>query len=90
MPSERNYWIDVLKIFFTIEIVLFHASMMFRDENIPFSVNGAIGVEFFFLVSGWLLFYAADRKKNDCDKSIGLSTRGYVLKRYLHLIILGR
>ncbi len=79
---QRNYWIDILKIMFTIEIVFFHAAMMLKDDRILFSSNGSIGVEFFFLVSGWLLFDSARIIGKKREKSIAVVSKDYIAKRY--------
>lgn len=47
---QRNGMIDFMRFIFSIVIVLHHASL-FRGTMLA----GYIGVEFFFIVSGWLL-----------------------------------
>lgn len=50
MQAKRNGMIDFMRFVFSIVIVLQHASL-FRGVMLA----GYIGVEFFFIVSGWLL-----------------------------------
>ena len=48
--KERNGTIDFFRFVFAMGIVFCHANAI-----IPFMPNGWIGVEFFFLVTGWLM-----------------------------------
>lgn len=50
MKTYRNGTIDFMRFVFTVGIVFCHAGAIW--PGIP---NGWIGVEFFFLVSGWLM-----------------------------------
>jgi hypothetical protein len=48
--SKRNGFIDFLKFIFAIIILIHHSWQFF-----PILPIGYIGVEFFFLVTGWLM-----------------------------------
>ena len=58
--KQKNAAIDLLKFLFAMMILLFHGG-----KNLPGQVslfpNGRIGVEFFFLVSGYLMAASAAR-----------------------------
>lgn len=54
---DRNGIIDFMRFVFCILIVLDHATL-FRGRM----VAGYIGVEFFFIVSGWLLMKHIEHK----------------------------
>ncbi len=56
MKKQRNGTIDFLRFVFAVGIVFGHADKIWL--GIP---NGWIGVEFFFLVSGWLMCNKAVR-----------------------------
>ncbi len=52
MASKRNGEIDLLRFLFSLGIVFFHFNIDYKKD---FFVNGYIGVEFFFLVTGYLM-----------------------------------
>ena len=52
MVSRRNGEIDFFRFIFAILVVFYHFNSNFKFE---FFVNGYIGVEFFFVVSGYLM-----------------------------------
>lgn len=52
MTTKRNGEIDLLRFLFSIIIVIYHFNTNF---NLGFFTNGYIGVEYFFVVSGYLM-----------------------------------
>lgn len=52
---KRNYTLDFLKFVFAIIVMLFHSNSLTSDQGQMIFLNGRIGVEFFFLVSGCLM-----------------------------------
>ena len=54
----RNHEIDILRFVFALIIVLHHTRYLLGDEHCLF-LGGSLGVEFFFLVSGFLLAASA-------------------------------
>lgn len=57
----RNYEIDLWKFIFSIVIVLLHSFNLFGGEN-KFMPGGSIGVDFFFIVTGYLMMNSIDKK----------------------------
>lgn len=55
--EKRNGTIDFFRFIFAVGIVMYHARPLFQKELF---VCGYIGVEFFFMVSGFLLMKKAD------------------------------
>jgi len=77
--SNKNNSIELMRFLFTSCILCFHiAGVLWGRKkviyelgafNIMFFRNGAIGVEFFFLVSGYLLAASVFRENTaDCNK----------------------
>lgn len=60
--KQRNAVIDFLKFIFALIIVFYHTAGFITPKSL--CVSGYIGVEFFFIVSGYLLANKADREKN--------------------------
>ena len=59
---KRNYTLDFLKFVFAVIVMLFHSNSLTSDQGQMTFLNGRIGVEFFFLVSGCLMCESADRQ----------------------------
>ena len=62
---RRNYVIDLLKFIFSIVIVLYHINTLDlqpRGGGYLIAKSGFIAVEFFFIVSGYLLAQSTDRQ----------------------------
>lgn len=60
MSIERSYFknIEFLRIIFTLVIVIYHVLQFFRIETF-----GYLGVEFFFILSGFFLMYTFNNEK---------------------------
>ena len=72
--SKRNGFIDFLKFIFAIIILIHHSWQFF-----PILPIGYIGVELFFLVTGWLMakkFYDFELNEN-----IFVITRNYIARK---------
>lgn len=74
---SRNGAIDFLKFFFAVQIVFFHGVNFADTKEFLFSV-GAIGVEFFFIVSGFLMATSAFKRLGQPTDSIGLETISFL------------
>ena len=65
---RRNYVIDLLKFIFSIVIVLYHINTLDlqpRGGGYLIAKSGFIAVEFFFIVSGYLLAQSTDRQTDN-------------------------
>lgn len=95
--TVRNVKIEFLRFAFAVIIMLFHMyeSLLPIDHKVwgkfTFFANGWFGVEFFFVVSGFLMASTAFKKKND-DAPIGKATFSFMWKKLMavlpyHLIV---
>lgn len=75
---KHNGIISFWKFLFSIMIVIYHFNLSNKSETVILKY-GYIGVEYFFLVSGYLMAKAAMKKKS--EKSIGKETFAYILKK---------
>lgn len=84
--GKRNYSIELLRFVFALIIVCFH----FYNVNTPqpdfFFAHGATGVEFFFLVSGYLMTATAFRTSSS-PISIGKSSIHFLKKKIKAFIV---
>ena len=74
--KQRNGTIDLLRLYFTIAVVMAHMISLFFQENsmrMPLR-NGHISVEFFFVVSGYLMSTACNKKRSESGQSTGYAT----------------
>ena len=65
MNTKRNGAIDFLRFFFCILIVLRHSVHALPEDTTLVMPGGAMGVEFFFVVSGYLLACSAYKRVNN-------------------------
>ena len=57
---KRNGRIDLLRFVFALVIMLHHSRYVLGDDHAVF-IGGSLAVEFFFLVSGYLMAVSAER-----------------------------
>lgn len=77
--KSRNGAIDFWKFVFSLMVVQFHSSNLTKIKTTPF-VGGAIAVEFFFLVSGYLMAASISRYRED-QIVVGRDTRQFMLHK---------
>ena len=77
--GEMEFW----RFLFSIIIVLHHSRNLVGNKNALF-FNGAYAVEFFFILSGFLLMQSIYRMKASTG-SIGKDTALFIKKKYLSL-----
>ncbi len=53
--TKRNNLVELARFLFSILVVGYHIQMTFLGDGINFFENGALAVEFFFLISGYFL-----------------------------------
>ncbi len=80
MPSKRNGEIDFLRFVFAIILVFFHFN---HNYKLNFFSNGYIGVEFFFVVSGYLMVRHVSKMNSACRdlSSVADETWRYLLAK---------
>ncbi len=92
--SKRNGKIEWMRFVFCIVIILFHCYDRFELKGLTYGkypvscfARGTIGVEFFFLVSGYLMAKTIYNKNQQAvyagtEQDLGLETAQYVWKRF--------
>ena len=85
MEKRRNGAIDFLKFVFSVMIVLYHGRNLGNPEN-PIFRSGKVAVEFFFIVSGYLM--AAKAEQISCRENlrIGEETSSFILGKIKTLL----
>lgn len=85
--SKRNGNIDLMRFVFCVLVILYHINNRLTlnppfglpEKYFSFCGEGKIGVEFFFIVSGYLL--AAKAKKNYSANNIAKSTKSFMYRK---------
>lgn len=98
-PSVRNGKIEFLRFLFCIIILLFHGQKYLigetplpKDIRLVFFRHGAIGVEFFFLVSGYLMAKTiyktrtADRENGMTEQTLSKNALMFIKKKYISIL----
>lgn len=88
--KERNGKIEFMRFVFSLFIILFHINTVIfggkykLTEDISFFSRGRIGVEFFFVVTGYFLAASAFKKQSeDTPPFFGKETIQFVWKKFL-------
>ncbi len=86
--KKHNGIISFWKFCFCMLIIIFHGNVFATNSREALFDKGAIGVEFFFLVSGFLLTKAAFRKNNQETniQNLGKETLHFIWKKYLFFL----
>lgn len=80
--SKRNGKIEFLRFLFSVIIVIHHSRYLLGDKNCMF-LGGSFAVEFFFLVSGYLMMATIEGKnaKGGPGEGLGKETAGFLLRK---------
>ena len=77
---NRNGKVELLRFIFAVIIVLHHSRYVVGDENCRF-LGGSFAVEFFFLLSGYLMMSSVSRMPAPADHTLGRETAGFLFKK---------
>lgn len=82
-PSTRNGKIDFLRFIFAICVVLNHAKHVMPTDALSRLFNGySFAVEFFFLISGYLLMASIEKAEKYSTAPLSRETGSFLLKKY--------
>lgn len=92
--KKRNGTIDILRFLFCTAVLLFHIEKyIFGEPSLKNGIHlglfphGSIGVEFFFLVTGWLMAKSiCSRKNSNSVKNLSSETRAFIKRKYLSIL----
>lgn len=79
--SRRNGKIDFMKFVFAVVIVLHHGVQKVLDIKNPQFIGGSFAVEFFFIVSGYLLM-AGIQRLPERTQPLGMETGKFMLRKF--------
>ncbi|SDB31296.1 Peptidoglycan/LPS O-acetylase OafA/YrhL, contains acyltransferase and SGNH-hydrolase domains [Pseudobutyrivibrio sp. YE44] len=93
MKPKKNGRVEFLRFIFALAILFFHIHKRFAGDDFVelgstgfnFFARGYIGVEFFFLVSGYLLASAAYAKREQSTEFIGTETALVMKKKFWNI-----
>ncbi|BDG86586.1 acyltransferase family protein [Citrobacter koseri] len=76
--SDKIYSIQYLRGFAALFVVLYHSKDLMGNAWNKFVVNGFIGVDIFFIMSGFIIYYITHNKKE-------LNVKTFTIKRFLRI-----
>lgn len=79
--KKHNGVISLWKFLFCMMIVIYHANIFATGNENIFLATGSIGVEFFFLVSGYLMAKTALNKKDTKNQNLGIETLDFIWRK---------
>lgn len=77
----KNGKIDFLKFLFAVVIVIHHGAKNVIDIETPLYTGGSLAVEFFFIVSGYLLMASVSRLP-DRTQPLGIETGKFIWRKF--------
>ncbi len=83
VKNKRNGVIELMRFLMVIPIVLGHTKEFLSDKIVT---RGYLGVEFFFVVSGYLMMASLSRKKGEEIKDLGKETWSFVVHKWKALM----
>lgn len=78
--KKKCYEIEFWRFIFSFIVALHHSRILIGDENCLF-FRGSYAVEFFFIVSGYLLMQSISKQKDEC-LDLGNETLQFMWKKY--------
>lgn len=81
----RNGIIEFMRFIFSLVVICYHGlAFLPKDSQFLRFPNGAIAVEFFFVLSGFLMAKTASKKLHN-ETSIGIDSAKFICKKYLSI-----
>ena len=84
--NRKNNEVELLRFLFASLVVLRHTRVVWSNEpSYPYFVKAAFAVEFFFLLSGYLMMASVEKRnmKYPAISRIGSETVGFLKKKVL-------
>lgn len=79
--KKHNGIISFWKFMFCLMIVVFHAGEFYSNKSVIWFANGSIAVEFFFIVSGYLMAKSAMNEPKKTNEATGKKTFDYIFRK---------
>ena len=76
--SQRNKTVDIAKLIFVLGVFYMHLNRLRQPDEAKAFIFGFLGVEFFFIVSGYLMALKANR---DSSEHIGKATARFLFRK---------
>jgi len=90
MKAKRNITVDIAKIIYSFVIVAFHAVHLLEERDAfttsPIFGGGYVCVEFFFIVSGYLMCASTAKQPPYDSVAIGSEAVGYLKRKVLNIL----
>lgn len=84
--KRRNGKIELLRFMFSVWIMLCHSDYFAADGAWSIAKRGALGVEFFFMLSGYLMVCSVKKKEQIPSENLGKETSQFILHKITALM----
>ncbi len=87
MGKKRNTVVDIAKLAFAVAIVLFHGNLLVQgtynwETDLIIMPSGYMAVEFFFIVSGYLMAAKSIAMRNVFEGGVGSETLFFIKRKF--------
>lgn len=79
--KNKNNIVELMRFLFSILVVGYHVQMSINNSENSFFENGAVAVEFFFLISGYFMARSIEKLCSDENVKIGKATIQFMTKK---------
>lgn len=89
--NKENYFIDFLRFIFSISILIYHGRFFSSNVDNALLKYGNLAVDFYFIVTGYLMINSINKKKNNNNSSLIKETISFVygkIKRIFPALVL--
>lgn len=76
--SQRNTLVEWMRFLFSLLVVGYHIQMSMKDGAVHFFANGAVAVEFFFLISGYFMARSVEKASQKSQSSLFVETKSFM------------
>ena len=83
---KKNYEIEILRLIFSVAVVLYHLRIFAGEADFVLFKSGYLAVEFFFILSGYLMAKSAqkailNKTIENNTTTLGKETAGFILSK---------
>ncbi len=79
--KQRNYAIDFWKLIFCLLVLLYHSAYYAKEGEYSLFLGGYIGVEFFAIISGYLMVASAVKKNSTAIEAEEIGVFQFIIRK---------
>ena len=83
---KRNTLVEWMRFLFSLLVVGYHIQMSMEDSAVHFFANGAVAVEFFFLISGYFMARSVEKVSKKTDIRLLPETGAFIKGKIMGIL----